>query len=303
MNWLHAVRVFREVAHLGSLSAAGRRLGMSPATVSRHVTALEHALNASLFHRSSRQMSLTEAGRTYKTMIEPIIAQIDEAKLAVEGLHSNPRGVLRVHSRQMVGAQYLTPLLPKFLDRYPEIDVDLAMSNYEIDIIEKGIDVDIRIGKLSDSALHARKIATSRRIVVASPTFLQIHGDQLKSPSGLVNVSCLTYRLSKGAVIWRFRRGSEEIEVPVTGRLQSDSGMTLLSAVMDGVGVALMSDWAVREAIADGRLVPLFTDYSASHSDYENGIYAVFEKREYLPRKTRVFIDFLCDELAYLNDD
>lgn len=301
MNWLHAVKVFREVAHQGSLSAASRRLGMSPATVSRHVTALEQELKATLFHRSSRQMSLTEAGRTYKSLIDPIVTQVEEAGLAVEGLQSKPRGILRVHSRMMVGQQYVVPLLPKFLTRYPKVDIELTMSNFPVDIVEKGVDLDIRIGRLSDSTLHARKIATSRRVVVVSPAFLARHGKALREPADLANVSCLTYRLSMGSVIWRFRRGSEEIEVPVTGRLQSDNGMSLLAAVIDGIGVALMSDWAVRDALASGELVALFTDYSASHSDYDNGIYAVFEKREFLPQKTRVFIDFLCEELAYLN--
>lgn len=301
MNWLHAVKVFREVAHQGSLSAASRQLGMSPATVSRHISALEHELRATLFQRSSRQMSLTEAGRTYKTLIEPIVSQIEEAGLAVEGLQSKPRGTLHVHSRMMVGQQYLVPLLPKFLDLYPEVDVDLTMSNFEIDIVEQGLDLDIRIGRLSDSSLHARKIATSRRVVVASPAFLERYGDRLREPQDLANVSCLTYRLRQGSIIWRFSRGAEEVEVPVSGRLQSDNGMSLLAAVISGIGVALMSDWAVREALSDGRLLPLFVDYRASHSDYENGIYAVFEKREFLPQKTRVFIDFLTSELAYLN--
>lgn len=303
MNWLQSVEVFLEVAQLGSLSSAGRKLGMSPATVSRQVSSLEQLLNATLFHRSSRQMSLTEAGHTYKSLIEPIISQIEEASLAVEQLQSNPCGILRVHSRMMVGQQYLVPLLPEFLALYPDVDVDLSMSNFAVDVIEQGLDVDIRIGKLSDSSLHARRIANSRRLVVAAPSLLDKIAHQLTSPADLAQVDCLTYRLQQGAVIWRFMRGMEEIEVPVTGRFQTNNGMSILAAVIDGAGVALMSDWAVREMLADGRLVALFTDYKASHSDYENGIYAVFEKRDYLPGKTRVFIDFLCERLAYLDND
>jgi len=297
VEWLQTVKVFESVIQNGSLSAAGRRLGLSPASISRHIKHLEDRLGVRLLNRTSRRLSLTEAGRLYFDKVENILTLIDDAEQSVVQLHSVPRGTLRVHSRMVIGQQFVVPSLKKFIGMYPEIAVDLQMSNFPVDIVARGIDVDIRMGKLADSSLVARKLANSERLLCASPEYLDSH-PPIETPLDLVNHSCLTYRLNLGMPVWRFRRdGEPDVEIPVKGCFQSDNGEAILTATLDGLGISMMNDWSVREPLADGRLVRIFEDYTVSFSEFENGIYAVFQKSKHLPIKTRLFVDFITAEL------
>ena len=169
MDWMQPMRIFVSVVQNGSLSSAGRQLGLSPASVSRHIGALEESLGCRLVNRTSRKLTLTEAGELYYAKVGEILQQIAEANDSVAELQAQPRGTLRVHSRVLVGHLHVVPVLPEFLARYPEVTVDLLMSNRVIDVVEQNIDVDIRIGKLVDSSLVARKLAASERVVCASP--------------------------------------------------------------------------------------------------------------------------------------
>jgi DNA-binding transcriptional LysR family regulator len=296
MEWHKSASVFEAVVRSGSLSAAGRRLGLSPASVSRHITELEHWLDARLLNRTSRRLSLTEAGSMYFDHVENILQQISDAQNAVNRLASVPKGTVRVHSRMLVGQQYVVPALKRFSELYPELRVDLTMSNFEMDIVRQGIDVDIRIGKLRDTSLVARKLASSRRLLVAAPSYLE-NRPKISRPEDLVAHSCLTYRLNLGTPVWRFRKDEDgDIEVPVTGFLTSDNGNAILSATLDGLGISMMNDWTVRDMLADGRLVTLLDDYEVAFGDFETGVYAVFHKSRHLPAKTRMLIDFLSAE-------
>jgi len=296
MEWHKTAKVFTAVVRAGSLSAAGRKLGLSPASVSRHVNELEDSLGIRLLNRTSRRLSLTEAGSIYFDKVEDILQQISDADSAVLRLSSVPRGTIRVHSRMLVGHQYIVPALRRFSDLYPELCVDLMMSNFEMDIVSQGIDVDIRIGKLRDTSLVARKLASSRRLLVASPEYLATH-PTIREPQDLMQHSCLTYRLNLGTPVWYFRKeGVAEIEVPVTGLMTSDNGQAIMAAALDGIGIAMLNDWTVKDELAEGRLTPILPDYDVAFSDFETGIYAVFQKSRYLPMKTRIFIDYLSDE-------
>lgn len=296
MEWLRSVKVFTNVVEHGSLSAAGRKLGLSPASISRHVNDLETSLGIRLLNRTSRRLSLTEAGRIYFDQVENILTQIDDAERSVVQLHSVPRGTLRVHSRMVFGQQYIVPSLKRFFELYPEIKIDLQMSNFPVDIVAQGIDVDIRMGKMADSSLVARKLASSDRILVATPEYLAAN-PEIDKPSGLVDHSCLTYRLNMGMPVWRFRKeGEADQEIQVQGCFQSDNGQAILSAVLDGLGIAMMNEWSVRKYLTSGELVQIFDDYTVSFSEFENGVYAVFQKSRYLPLKIRLFVDFLTAE-------
>ncbi|WP_417683776.1 LysR family transcriptional regulator [Roseibium sp.] len=300
MEWLKSVKVFSSVVEYGSLSAAGRQLGLSPASISRHINDLENGLGIRLLNRTSRRLSLTEAGQVYLDKVENILGQIDEAERSVVQLHSVPRGVLRVHSRMVFGHQYLVPSLKHFFAKYPEIKIDLQMSNFPVDIIAQGIDVDIRMGKLEDSSLVARKLANSARILVASPAYLKSAGP-VERPEDLYDHSCLTYRLNMGIPVWRFRKeGQADVEIPVQGCFQSDNGQAILTAVQDGLGIAMMNEWSVQKQLDEGSLVHIFDDYKVSFSEFENGVYAVFQKSRHLPLKIRLFIDFLTEEFREL---
>ena len=293
MEWLRAAELFVNVVQLGSLSAAARRCGVSPATVSRIIRSLEEGVGGRLLNRTSRKLNLTEAGAFYYGRIDQILHQIQEANGSVARLQANPRGTLRVHSRMLVGNQYIAPALPEFMRRFPEISIDLMLSNYAVDLIAQNIDVDIRIGKLEDSSLVVRKLASAHRIVCAAPSYLEISAP-LENPLDLAKHNCLTYRLNLGSPVWRFiNQSGKLLEVPVTGSLQSDNGPALLTATLAGVGVAVMPDWAVREHLAAGRLVRVLPGYQASHIEFDNGIYAVFQHADQIPTKVRVFVDFI----------
>jgi DNA-binding transcriptional LysR family regulator len=304
LEWVRAAELFTNVVNLGSLSAAGRHCGVSPATVSRIIRALEEDVGARLLNRTSRQLNLTEAGQLYYNSVEHILQQIQEANEGVAGLQSAPQGKLRVHSRILIGNKYVVPALPEFMRQYPEISIDLMMSNFPVDLVAQNIDVDIRIGKLEDSSLIARKLANSQRLICATREYLD-RSPPLQHPADLRMHNCLTYRLTRGRSVWRFSSASEGLtEVAVTGSLQSDNGQALLAAMINGQGIAIMPDWAVRDEIEAGKLVRLFPDHQVSHGEFENGVYAVFQQSRQVPAKVRVFIDYFAahfkDRLGHL---
>jgi DNA-binding transcriptional LysR family regulator len=287
------MRLFVGVVQNGSLSAAGRQHGLSPASVSRHISALEESVGGRLLNRTSRKLTLTEAGEIYFHKVEHILQQILEANDSVAQLQSVPRGTLRVHSRMLVGHQYIVPALPDFMKQYPDIIVDLMLSNHAVDLVEQNIDIDIRIGKLVDSSLIARKLISSERIVCATPKYLARTGP-VASPTDLAAHNCLTYRLNLGRTVWRFKEpDGEVIEVPVTGKFQTDNGQAILAATLADVGIALMPDWSIRDELADGRLKRLFPKHRVSWEAFENGVYAVYQKSRHQSKKVRAFVEFV----------
>jgi len=293
MDSLQPMRIFVSVVQNGSLSSAGRQLGLSPASVSRHISALEEGLGCRLINRTSRKLTLTEAGELYFKKVEQVLLQIAEANDSVAELQATPRGTLRVHSRMLVGHLLIVPALPTFLVQNPEVKVDLLLSNRVVDLVEQNVDIDIRIGKLVDSSLVGKRLAVSERILCATSGYLDDR-PAIRKPSDLTAHNCLTYRLNLGRTVWRFlRRDGTMEEVPVSGNLQSDNGHALLSATLAGVGVALMPDWAVRDALASGELRRLLPAYRVSHIEFDNGVYAVYQKSRHLSAKLRVFLEFL----------
>jgi DNA-binding transcriptional LysR family regulator len=290
---LRAMRVFVSVVQTGSLSSAGRLLGLSPASVSRQLQALEEELGTRLVHRTSRRLTLTEAGELYARQADQILHQVEEANASVSSLELKPRGTLRVHSRMLVGQQYVVPALPRFLAAYPEVRVDLALSNFPVDLIERNVDVDIRIGKLVDSSLMVRKLASSERIVCATPGYLATR-PPIREPFDLARHNCLTYRVNMGRTVWRFLDAAGTMtEVPVDGSFRTDNGPAVVAAAQAGIGVALLPDWSIREELRAGRMVRLFPDHTISHLEFENGIYAVYLQTRHMSAKLRVFLDFL----------
>ncbi|MFC6281421.1 MULTISPECIES: LysR family transcriptional regulator [Polaromonas] len=287
------MQVFVRVVQHGSLSSAARQLDTSPASVSRQIKALEDTLGARLLNRTSRKLTLTEAGETYFHHAEQILHQFDEAHHSVSQLQHSPRGTLRVHSRILVGQLFLVPAITKFLLTHSEIKIDLMLSNHSVDLVEQNIDVDIRIGKLSDSSLIARQLAVSERIVCAAPAYLQSH-PPIQGPHDLVHHNCLTYRLNMGSVEWRFLDPQgQTTDVAVSGSLRTDYGPALRDATLAGLGLSLMPDWSVREDIRRGDLVRLFPAYKVCFLEFENGVYALYQRSRHTSAKVRLFVDHL----------
>ncbi len=297
MDALFPLRIFVSVIQYGNMSSAGRHLGLSPASVSRHVGALESRLGCQLVNRTSRTVTLTEAGELYYARVQQILSQLADLDESIASLQSSPRGTLRIHSRMLVGNLHIVPLLPAFTAAYPEVTIDLQLSNRLAGLVEENIDVDIRIGKLVDSTLAARKLASATRLLCATPGYIERHG-RPERPEDLANHNCLTYRTSLARAVWRFSADGGEVEsVQVGGRFQTDNGLALHAMMMSGLGLALMPDWSVRREIASGRLLRLLANHDISLSEFDNGIFAVFQKSRLMSPKVRVFVDFLAQAL------
>lgn len=290
---LRDMELFVTVVQAGNFSAAGRRVGLSPASVSRYINALEDRLGVRLLNRTSRKLSLSDMGAIFFQRAERILNDVRETHIEVTQEHVRPQGILHVHSRMLVGMQYIAPALPTFLEQFPEISVDLTLSNDDVDMIENNIDVDIRIGSLADSSLIARKLVTSERMLCCTPGYLASR-PTIMTPEDLLAHNCLTYKLNLGGVTWRFLAQDGTLsEVPVKGTLRTNSGPALHIAMMQGLGLALMPDWAVANELAAGTLVRVLADYRISFTSFENAVYAVYSPTKHLPVKARVFIDFL----------
>jgi DNA-binding transcriptional LysR family regulator len=291
MDRLAALIAFARVAETGSFSAAARALALSKSLISRQVSALEAELGARLIARTTRSLALTEAGRGYYEQVARILAQMEEADLSVSQLQATPRGKLRVNAPMSFSLLRLAPVLPDFLALYPEIDVDLSMNDRRVDLMEEGFDLAIRLGRLAESSLVARKLGPMQRIVCASPAYLAERGLP-KVPADLRVHDCLCYSNADTVDEWRFS-GPEgrAITVEVKGRVRANNGDLLRLAALRGLGLVDLPSFLVGADIEAGALVPVLRDYIRQ----EGGVYAVYPHARYLPPKIRVFIDFLAE--------
>ncbi|MCQ4159026.1 LysR family transcriptional regulator [Roseomonas sp. GC11] len=300
MSRLQAMELFVAAVREGSFSAAGRRAGLSPASVARHVSMLESDLGVQLLNRTSRSLSLTEAGQIYLTRVEAILREIQDTDDAVRALQSTPRGLLRVHSRMMFGMRVVSPLIPAFQARYPDLRVELRLSEQAAQLPEQEFDVDLRIGPSPDSGLKQRLLLRSERILVASSRYLAA-GPAISAPRDLVRHRCLTYWIDPEAVVWRFRKEESCEEISISDGFSSNSGEVLRQLAIAGHGIALLDDYTVEHDRAAGRLVRLLPEWRVSNTvHFGSGIYAVFHPAKMLPAKTRAFLDFMAEFLPGL---
>lgn len=292
--------VFVAAAESAGFSAAGRKLGLSPSAVSKLVTRIEDRLGTPLFVRSTRALQLTPEGALYLERARRILADIDDAERQIAtGADFVPRGRLRVSSLVAFGECCLLPLVPKFLTLYPQVELDISLTDTVIDIVDERTDVALRSGPLRDSTLMARKIIEFRRIVVASPAYLEAHG-MPRRPQDLDHHNCLRFNFRRSMDEWPFRDPSsgEPYTRPVSGNVHGNSGVILRQFALDGIGLARLGAFHVEQDIAEGRLVALLEDYNPE--DIER-IQAVYVGHEHLAARIRAFIDFLADAIGRRN--
>jgi len=290
---LGEMSIFSKVVGAGSLSAAAKELGMSTAVVSRRLAALESRLGVRLINRTTRSLHLTDEGARYYDACSRLLAEIEEADAAVSAGRAEPRGALRVALPSAFGHLHVAPLVPRFAARYPNVQVALSLSDRNVNVIEEGFDLAVRIADLADSSLAARKLAPNRRVVCASPDYLKRNGTP-RTPQDLTGHNCLT--TNDFAMTWDYKDpDGEPGAVRVAGRYACDNWEVLREWAMAGLGIALKSTWDVRQQLEDGSLVPLFPGYTFA-SDV--AIYAVYPHRRFLPAKTRAFIEFLADSFG-----
>ncbi|TMJ22007.1 MAG: LysR family transcriptional regulator [Alphaproteobacteria bacterium] len=293
MDRLTSLTAFVRVVDSGGFSAAGRRLNMSTTMVSNHVQALEERLGARLLHRTTRKVSLTEVGKAYYDRCTQILADIEQADDIAGALQSTPRGTLRIYTATHI-VQFVAPVVAEFLIAYPEAKVDLTIGEREVDLIDEGFDIAIRLIPPPDSSLIVRSLATWRHVLCCSPAYLEKHGP-LRQLTELSDHNCVRHVLYPFEDEWRFvdRKGTPA-SVRVSGNLISNSGETLRRAALQGVGILLAPGFLIADDLDQGRLIRLLPEYRP----VEFAMNAVYPHRHHLSAKVRSFIDLLARHSA-----
>jgi len=294
MDRLTSMTVFREVVERGSFAKAARKLRLSNAAVSKHVSALEEHLGTRLLHRTTRRLSLTPEGQAYYDESVRLLDALDQLESSVRGVAGRVAGPLRVNVPTSFGVTQLGPLLPDLGRLHPELALEVSLTDRFVDLLEEGVDVAIRVAtKLNDSSLVATRIAPVRRVVCASPGYLRAHG-RPRRPEDLASHHCLIYGGSTTPNEWPLRRQGRTHRVAVSGRLRVDNSLVLRDALLADEGVGLMPTFVVGTDLASGRLERLLPGWEpVGHT-----VHAVYPTARHLTAKVRAFVDFLRERLG-----
>lgn len=299
MDKLHALRAFLDVADTGGFSKAARRLGVATSSVTRLIDSLEESLGTALLTRTTRRVTLTDAGVAYQEQISRVLSDLEEADGSVSDTGAEAVGPLRVSLPATFARLCLGPHIPGFLRENPRVSLDLVLSDAYLDLVSERIDVAVRIGTpASQPQLIVRHLAAHRRYVVASHEYLERHGTPL-TPEELTKHECLRFSYQAGPQRWSFlgREGQMQ-HVQVQGRLAANNSDVLREAVLDGLGVSLLADWLIREDVRAGRLRRLFEDYEINPQEQSVSVYAAYLPNRRYSRKVQTFLDFLQMHLA-----
>ncbi|WP_353192539.1 LysR family transcriptional regulator [Pandoraea pnomenusa] len=286
--------MFAKVAEEGSFAAAAREMGVSVATVSRGVARLEDRLGARLLNRTSRQLSLTEFGRTLCEKAGEIYRQAEAAEGAARELSVQPRGLVRLAVPMSFGLRWVAPLMPEFFRRYPDVRIDLHLADSTVDLVADGFDAALRIAALPDSSLVARRLCAVTQYVVASPDYLAREG-RPSHPNELADRPCLSYAYRARSDVWRFTNDAgEEASVMPTGPLRVTNSDALLPMLLDGMAISELPEFIAGEYLSDGRLEAILTDWSLT----TGGLYFVTPSARARPAKVSALSDFFAEHLS-----
>lgn len=292
-----ALKTILRVRDMASIAGAARVLDVDPSSVSRVVAAVEAELGTRLFHRTTRRLTVTEEGQRYLQRVAPLLDELDAAKEEAASARTQPSGQLRVTASVAFSCKVLMPLLLRFQQEYPSVVVDLQSSDANLDLVENGIDLAVRLAPSPRGDLISTRLMRTTYKVVASPDYLR-GVDQPDHPNALQQMNCLRYALRGLQDDWHFRGDRvDAFDVPVRGSPLVSNALALRDAAIAGAGIALLADWLVDPDLQDGSLVQLFPEYQSTVSEFETAAWMLFPDRTYLPRKVRVMIDFLKREL------
>lgn len=282
------------LAKLGSLSAAAREMGMTPPAATKRLMQMEQRLGVRLVNRSTRRTSLTSEGETYLAQATQILADIRDMEESVSSSRAEPKGLLRVNATLGFGRTGIAPLVSAFALKYPEVEVQLQLTDRAINLVEEAYDLGIRFGELPDTRLSARKILSNRRFLCASPGYLTQHGAP-QAPDELTRHRCILHRQNDDAfATWRLSKGRKSETVKVRGCLSSNDGDVALGWALDGHGILLRSEWDLAKYLDSGRLQAVLPDYTLPSAD----LYVYYPSRQHQPAKVRAFIDFLAVQFS-----
>ncbi|MFD2179460.1 LysR family transcriptional regulator [Veronia pacifica] len=293
VTW-QGVNEFVAVAEAGSFTKASERVGASTAHVSRQISLLEERLNVRLFMRTTRSVSLTPEGRAYYQHCRVLVEGLKEAETMLSDLKETPSGSIKMTAPVTYGEQVVMPMVVEYMRQYPDVSIEVVLSNKPLDLVETGCDIAIRLGRLTDSSMVAKKLATRRLITCASPHYLAQRGTpHTISELDLHNCLC-GYR-----EYWRFRENGTERNIRVSGSLRCNSGLALCDAAKNSLGIIQLPDYYVDSAIQSGEL----THVLQSYQDDEEGIWALFPHRRLQPRRVRALVDFFAQRLNESGSD
>lgn len=287
MQW-DGISEFVFVAENKSFTKASKKMAISTAHVSRQISALEKRLSIKLFYRTTRKVSLTEEGRVFYQHCRSVLDGLDAAERAVTNLQSKPQGKIKLTASVTYGEQQILPLVNNFMQQYSDIEVSAYLSNRKIDLVEEGYDLAIRLGKLSDSSMMAKKLGKRTNYVCASTAYLDKYGTPHTLPE-LSKHNCLLGTLD----YWHFRESGKEKNIRVTGKLRYNSGFGLVDAALKGLGIVQLPDYYIQHYIESGELITLLDNYR----EPDEGIWAVYPQNRHLSPKIRLLVDYLTEQL------
>lgn len=287
--------VFVKASDLGSFAAAAEAMGMSPQMVAKHVVFLEDRLGTALLHRTTRRQSLTDVGRAYYDRCKQLLSEVAAAESVAQDMRSQPKGVLRVNAPMTFGAYSLAPFVTRYLDRYPDMQIDLTLNDRFVDPLEEGFEVLVRIGEVDDTSLVAHPLAPYRLIACASPDYLARRGIP-QTPSELERHDCLAYAYWSPSIPcrWLFSRDGKTEEVRASGRIRSNDWKVLLHAAKEGYGVTLGPEGVLNAEIAAGRLVRILPDYEGP----ARPMHVVYPAGRRPTVKVKSFVDAMVEEFG-----
>ncbi len=298
MDSFEDIAFFVQLVQHGSLTALARDRNITPAAISIRLTKLEKKLGVRLLNRSTRKLSLTHEGDIYFSRGTQLLAEIKDLNQLISSSRTHPKGLLRINAPQAFGRYRISPLISEFSRLYPDVELQLELSDNPIDLIEKAFDVSIRFGAPPDSRLIARKIAPCKRILCASPIYLQDAGE-LRVPKDLLRHQCIVQQGDGNAGAWLLTRGREQEHIKIKGTLSSNDGEAMLTWALLGHGILIRRDWYIKRFIRSGLLQQVLPDWSLP----EENIYAVYPERTNLPAKVSVFIEFLAQQLTCIHEE
>lgn len=289
---IKALKIFAEVAHGGGFSAVARAQNVEPSSVSRVVASIERELGERLFQRTTRKLTLTEAGAAYLGRVEPLIAQFEEAAQEVRVLGRGPVGTVRLSTSVAFGLTMIVPLLHRFKADFPAMKIELVMDDSNVDLVGEGVDLAIRLAPSVEANVIASKLLDTHYHVVAAPSWLAAH--RIDTPDDLVRHRVLRFAFPGFRDRWLFRGPDGEIlAVPVDGDILASNALALRDAALSGLGPALLPDWLIAPNIRDHGLNRCFPTMRATATDFATGAWLIYPSRTFLPNKVRVMIDFL----------
>ena len=294
MGRFENIQTFIKVVDFGTISAAAERMGIAKSAVSRRISELEQHLGVQLFRRTTRQLNLTDSGKSFYERAIRILTDLEEAELAVSQQHSELAGIIKIAAPLSFGLLHLAPAFTDFMKIHPKVELDLDFNDRHIDILQEGFDLAIRVTRLADSSFIARRLASVHHMVCASPEYLKLYGTP-QSPDALQHHSCLCYSNVHDSNIWHYRdmQGkSQQVKVPVT--LSANNGDFLRQAATAGLGIILEPTFIIYDAINKGQLVPILADYRWPIID----AYAIYPQTRHLSQRVRALVDFLVERFA-----